>query len=128
MRSVTRRSFVAMVGLGALGLVGCSTSSGTIEGSVDTVVEKCQELPSDASNKVVVSGNVWEYGPDMITSGLFSMSGSGDDPETVNMVYCNLAADLEEPIEAGERVTVSGTLMGDMTDVHTVWLENCEIV
>lgn len=128
-----KRFAVALAVIGAISLVGCESGTRSIEGSVETVIEECQDIPTDAENvSVKVSGE-----PSMTTN---NVGGSGisvvflapDSTDTSVSVICYFEDADEETMaqiaDLSGRVTITGTLVPSSIEESTVSIEDCEIV
>lgn len=111
----------------ALCMLGCAK---TITGSVSTVVEECQELSSDASAKIEVSGSMSPFlnvsKDDM--DGCLVLLSSDDNGSTkfVNAYFDELSENDINELNSG-RVTICGDLRADNTRDDSITIGNCRL-
>lgn len=106
----------------AIALAGCGAQ--TIEGSLGTVVDWAQELPTDARANVTVTGRMesWSSEGDFIMVWLF------DGGDSAWCYFDGPDAALEERLGSGHgRVTISGELDSERTSDGSITVRNCTL-
>lgn len=109
----------------SLALVGCGARA--IDGSVETVVDEAQEVSSDETVNVTVSGYV-DLTPSVDSDG--SMTVMLRDDEFDNVVYCMFedATETDAILVGTGRVTIKGVLSTGTISNSSVILHDCEVV
>lgn len=115
-----KRGIVTAVMVATLALVGCAQ---TVEGSVGTVVEECQEFPTDANVNVVVTGHV-DGDPYQSDDTDITIVSLRDDGCTVSCIFRDV--DEETLDDLSGRVTIEGTLDDVLSDDY-IHLNNCKL-
>lgn len=115
-----RKGFELMALAAVLVLAGCAQ---TVEGSVSTVVEECQEFPTDANVNVVVTGRV-DGDPYQSDDTNMTIVSLYDDGYTVNCFFRDIDEDTLDDLWG--RVTIEGTLDDVLSDDY-IYLDNCKL-
>ena len=103
-------------------LCGCAQS---VSGSVETVVDECQEFTTDASVKVTVTGRV-EGDPSLSDDGTIA-SVMLADWSSDSFVYCTFDDPSDELLDdLSGRVTVEGNLSSVLSD-SSVSINHCSL-
>lgn len=114
-------------GVMAASLAGCAEK---VEGSVETVVEACQDFPTDANVEVTVTGTVVNDDAEDCDPGHHCSVWLSDEYYDYS-AWCEIDNVTEEEIREARRnsrVTVVGKLVPEMVSYRSVHLENCRIV
>ena len=103
-----------------LALAGCAQ---TVEGSVDTVVAECQELPTDANANLVITGQVDgdPYQSDDTDMTIVRLVG-GDS--TAHCIFRDIDEDTLDDLRG--RVTIEGKLDDVLSD-GLIYVDDCKL-
>ena len=108
-------------------MFGCTK---TITGSINTVVEECQELSTDAKVKIEVSGSISPFlnvsKDDMDGCMVMLSSDDNGSAKFVNAFFDELSEDDVHELNSG-RVTIRGDLQADSTRDDSITIDNCSL-
>lgn len=117
-----RKALANAVVVASLLLCGCAQS---VSGSIETVVDECQEFTTDANVKVTVTGRV--DGDPYISDDGSRMSVTLADWGEGYVVHCTFDGTSEELVDdLYGRVTIEGTLSNVLSD-SSISIRHCTL-
>ena len=125
---IGRKIAVAVAGaalVASLGLFGCGGQ--TITGSVESVVEQCQELPTDAKVRIEVTGELMRgMNVSVGDTSVILSSHEGFSSMSVFASFDPLTDEQASDINMG-RVTIVGDLDAGYVQDSSIFIRNCKV-